>query len=94
MFKDMASSQQDPNTSTLEEEIALLRAMIRRTVQLAEGVVDLREATRVLDALGAATNRLAVLLRTQKSLQERKTAMADEISEAIQQVNSELRSKK
>ena len=80
--------------ATLEHEITLLRVMMRRTMELADGVDDLREATRVLDALGAAANRLACLLRAQKNLDESHSQMVDEISIAIQQVNQELRSKK
>ena len=68
--------------------------MIRRTMQLADGIDDLKEATRVLDALGAATGRLANLLRVQKSLLENHSQVADEISVAIQQVNQDLRSKR
>jgi hypothetical protein len=83
----------DPDTS-LEHEITLLRVMIRRTMLLADGIEDLREATRVLDALGAAAGRLSNLLRAQKSLNNDRSQLADEISTAIQQVNAELRSKK
>jgi hypothetical protein len=83
----------DPSTD-LEHEITLLRVMIRRTMQLADGIDDLREATRVLDALGAAANRLTNLLRAQKSLNQGQDGLADEISIAIQQVNTELRNKK
>ena len=82
----------DPSTS-LEHEITLLRVMIRRTMQLADGIDDLRQATRVLDALGAAAGRLSALLRAQKSLNEGQSGLADEISIAIQQVNAELRKK-
>ena len=80
-------------SSSLEHEITLLRVMIRRTMELADGIDDLREATRVLDALGAASSRLANLLRAQKSLNEGQTHLSDEISIAIQQVNAELRRK-
>jgi hypothetical protein len=79
--------------SNLEHEITLLRVMIRRTMELADGIDDLREATRALDALGAAASRLSNLLRAQKVLTESKSGLADEISLAIQQVNKELRSK-
>jgi hypothetical protein len=78
----------------LEPEITLLRVMMRRTMELADGIDDLREATRVLDALGAAAGRLASLLRTQKNMNEQNGGLADEISLAIQQVNAELRSKR
>ena len=77
----------------LESEITLLRVMIHRTMQLAEGIDDLKEATRVLDALGAAAARLANLLRAQNTLRQTRSGVADEISLAIQQVNQELRSK-
>ena len=79
--------------ASLEHEITLLRVMIRRTMQLADGIDDLKEATRVLDALGAAVARLANLLRVQKSLAENRSQVADEISVAIQQANAELRKK-
>jgi len=69
----------------------MLRVMIKRTVELAEGIDDLRQATRVLDALGAASTRLANLLRMQKSLRENDTHLVEEISSAIQQLNLELR---
>jgi hypothetical protein len=84
----------DDETTSLEHEITLLRVMMRRTMQLANGIDDLRSATRVLDALGAAAGRLANLLRAQKSLSEQHSQLADEISIAIQQVNAELRNKK
>lgn len=88
-----ASDLTDNPLTSLEHEITLLRVMIRRTMQLADGIDDLREATRVLDALGAAAGRLSTLLRTQKSLTESHSQLADEISIAIQQLNAELRKK-
>jgi len=87
---DLANDQ----STDLEHEIKLLRVMIRRTMELADGIDDLREATRVLDALGAAAARLSALLRAQKALNAGNSPLADEISVAIQQVNAELRSKK
>lgn len=83
----------EAESASLVHEITLLRVMIRRTMALADGIDDLKEATRVLDALGAAAGRLANLLRAQKSLIERPSQVADEISIAIQQVNQELRRK-
>lgn len=81
-------------SANLEHEIKLLRVMIRRTMELADGIDDLHEATRVLDALGAAATRLSTLLKIQKSLNKNTSPLADEISIAIQQVNEEFRSKK
>jgi hypothetical protein len=82
------------DSSSLQHEITLLRVMIRRTMELADGIDDLKEATRALDALGAAAGRLANLLRAEKTLNTSRSQLADEISIAIQQVNQELRSKK
>ncbi|MFZ2097316.1 MAG: hypothetical protein WAV05_11835 [Anaerolineales bacterium] len=93
LFRSDETSELEDDSASLENEITLLRVMIRRTMELADGIDDLKEATRVLDALGAAAGRLANLLRAQKSLNERRSQVADEISLAIQQVNQELRRK-
>ncbi len=81
------------DSGSLQHEITLLRVMIRRTMELADGIEDLKEATRALDALGAAASRLASLLRAEKTLNSSNSLLADEISTAIQQVNQDLRSK-
>lgn len=80
--------------TSLENEIKLLRVMIRRTMELADGIDDLREATRVLDALGSASARLSALLRVHNALNKTDSSLLDELSIAIQEVNAELRSKK
>ena len=94
LFRASEANELTDEASSLQHEITLLRVMIRRTMELADGIDDLKEATRALDALGAAAGRLANLLRAQKSLCEKHSQMADEISIAIQQVNQELRRKK
>jgi hypothetical protein len=95
LFRGSESSElEDDQLVSLENEITLLRVMMRRTMELADGIDDLRETTRVLDALGAAAGRLANLLRAQKSLRAPQASVADEISVAIQQVNQELRNKR
>ena len=95
LFHQIETNDLANDTSTsLEHEITLLRVMIRRTMELADGMDDLKEATRVLDALGAAASRLANLLRAQKNLNQSHSLLAEEISVAIQRVNQELRSKK
>ena len=89
-----ASDLAPDQLTSLENEIKLLRIMIRRTMELADGIQDLREATRVLDALGAASARLSALLRVHKNLNKSETPLLDELSIAIQEVNAELRRKK
>ncbi len=93
LFRKSEADDLHENSTSLEHEITLLRVMIRRTMQLADGIDDIKEATRVLDALGAAAGRLSNLLRTQKILKDRHSQMAEEISIAIKEVNQELRSK-
>jgi hypothetical protein len=94
LFHANETSELDVDESTsLEHEITLLRVMMRRMMELADGIDDLNQATHVLVALGAAAGRLASLLRTQKSLGASHSQLADEISIAIQQVNAELRQK-
>jgi hypothetical protein len=95
LFRACEANDLDGDDSgSLQHEITLLRVMIRRTMELADGIDDLKEATRALDALGAAAGRLANLLRAEKSLNTSQSQLADEISIAIQQVNQELRSRK
>ncbi len=94
LFRSSEAHELPEDPASLEHEITLLRVMIRRTIQLADGIDDLKEATRVLDALGAAATRLANLLRAQKSLTQSQSRLFDEISIAIQEANKELRSKK
>jgi len=89
-ISDLPSEQ----IGNLENEITLLRVMIRRTMELAEGIDNLQQATRALDALGAAASRLANLLRAEKALLPPNSQVGDEISLAIQQVNAELRNKR
>jgi uncharacterized protein YjcR len=89
-----ANDLESNDSGSLQHEITLLRVMMRRTMELANGVNDLKEATRALDALGTAAGRLANLLRVEKTLNSSRSQLADEISIAIQQVNQELRSKK
>ena len=91
LFRSSEHDELPDDLSNLEHEIKLLRVMMRRTMQLADGIQDLKEAIRALDALGAAASRLASLLRTQKHLMGDRSPAADEISDAIQQINSEFR---
>jgi uncharacterized protein YjcR len=93
LFRINETNELPNDSASLEHEITLLRVMIRRTMQLADGIDDIKDATRALDALGAAASRLANLLRAQNSLKDRRPPLADEISIAIQEVNQELRSK-
>ncbi len=80
-------------SENLEHEITLLRVMIKRTMEMADGIDDLRLAARALDSLGAAMVRLAGLLKAQKTLKDSQSKTAELLSIAIQEVNEELRRK-
>jgi hypothetical protein len=50
----------------LQEEIATLRVISRRVLQLSEGMTDLEVGLRVLNAFGAAATRISSLIKVQK----------------------------
>lgn len=58
----------DLMSAGLEHEIGMLRARIRRVLELGTDLEDLDATTAHLDALGNASVRLATLLRTQRLL--------------------------
>jgi hypothetical protein len=64
----------------LQEEIATLRVISRRVLQLSEGMTDLEVGLRVLNAFGAASARISGLIKVQKILLERHD---DPVEEAL-----------
>jgi hypothetical protein len=74
----------------LDNEIAMLRVITRRVLDLGAGVDDLDTATKLLGVLGAASTRLAGLLRTQKLLGTDQTNTALALQDALSQVVLEL----
>jgi len=74
----------------LQDEIALLRILLKRTFALANGIEDLEESTKTLNALGAATTRLSGLLRVDKILGGGGGNAAEAIATAISEVATEL----
>lgn len=77
----------------LEDEIAMLRVMTRRLVELANGNKSIESAIANLNTLGAAATRLGGLLKTQKILYGNDSSVSSALSEAISEVMEELRSK-
>jgi hypothetical protein len=76
----------------LEDEIGLLRVVIRRTLEMAGDVEELDEMIDVLGALGVAATRLAGLLRTQHLISGTKdSGLSATISQALADVVKELR---
>jgi hypothetical protein len=81
----------------LQDEIAMLRAIIRRVFEQAGRIPDeedprkeLQVWSRVLATLGTAATRLAGLLRTQKALAGGANDFALALSHALNEVREEL----
>ena len=91
-FRDLES--QDLETVLREglgDEIALMRVMIRRVFDFAnDNAGDLDSWTGTLSALGAASTRLAGMLRTQKLLGASDSDALNALSKALAEVTSEF----
>ncbi len=75
----------------LDGEIALMRVMIRRVFDYAnDNAEDLEGRTGTLSALGAASTRLAGMLRTQKLFGGSKSDALDALSKALAEVTNEF----
>lgn len=75
----------------LGDEIALMRVMIRRVFEYANDEAgDLEHWTGALSALGAASTRLAGLLRTQKILGVGENDVVGALTAALSEVTKEL----
>lgn len=71
----------------LADEIAMLRVVTRRVLELANGMDDLEAGINLLGVLGLACTRLAGLLKVQKMLGGDEN---DEVSKAISIALSEV----
>lgn len=82
----------------LQEEIAMLRVVIRRVFEQANRVAagedeaskELAVWSRILANLGTAAARLATLLRTEKQIAEQDDTAARALSQAINEVLKEM----
>jgi hypothetical protein len=81
------------DVSSLVEEIALIRLFTRRLVESCLPDADSYELADILRILCLASCTITRLTRTQVLLSTSNTGLADEISEAIRQVNAEFRPK-
>ena len=76
---------------SLTGEIDMLRVVMRRVFnRLIEDSDDLKAWVGALNVLSAATQRLAVLVRTQKQLGEDRTGVTGALSQAISEVLKEM----
>jgi len=70
----------------LADEIALMRVQIRRLEEAASGQSNFDDLVTTVNALGAATTRLAGLLRTDQALIHRKDDITSILAQAIEEV--------
>ncbi len=84
---DLETLEDDSN---LTSEIHMMRVIIRRVFEQAQACPDLETWAAVLGSLGAASTRLAGLLRTQKLLDGGGSDVADALSQALKEVTSEI----
>lgn len=74
----------------LKDEIALLRVMLRRFLQVKDGFDNLNEAARVLQVINTTAGTLANLLRIQASIGRQDNETLDIINEVIEEILGEL----
>ena len=91
-FKNLEISDLDSALSDgLTDEIALLRVIIRRVFEYADtDAQDLDTWSTALNTLGAASTRLAGLLRTQQLIAGENTDVISVLSQAIGEVAHDL----
>ncbi|MDR3575353.1 MAG: hypothetical protein P4L50_15945 [Anaerolineaceae bacterium] len=76
----------------LEDEIRIMRSIMRRVLSLADEGLSLEEVMKVLDTIGMASTRIANLLRQQKLLGTGNGDVAAALSLALSEVTRELKS--
>ncbi len=72
----------------LSSEIAMMRVVIRRVFEAAEDCAELEAWVNVLRSLGAASTRLAGLLKAQKQLAGGGSEIAEALSQALREVTN------
>ena len=86
-FKEGEIKDLEDNLRTgLQDEIAMMRVVTRRVVDLASKQKDLEGMLNTLGALGLAAIRLAGLLKTQKLIGGEDNTITDAINEALTDV--------
>ena len=86
-FRGLAEAElQAALSGGLDEEIAMLRVVVRQVFALANGAEQLESGVKLLGALGVASIRLAKLLQTQKELGGDGDQVLAALSDALEDV--------
>ncbi len=81
-----------PQEQTLQEEIEMLRSLIRKTAERAEEENPLPHQVRLLEAFSQACARLAQMLKVQSELSEDRGAL-DELFHVADEIFREMSGK-
>ena len=76
-------------SSGLQDEIAMLRLIIRHAVQLAAKVDSLDQLLRLLSTIGHATATLGRLVKIQQTLTGGRTSLDHDLEQVLQELNAE-----
>ena len=70
----------------LVDEIGLMRVMMRRVLDAAEGETSKADLSETLTTLGTSSTRVALLIRAQHQINDHQTDIANLIMDAIEEV--------
>ena len=77
--------------TNLQDEIGVLRVYLRRLLEMADGIEDIRRAAAILDKVSLVTVRIATLAKAQRILSgDQDARVATALSEALQDVMKEM----
>ena len=88
-FDDLETTR--VNADKLDDEIALVRVAARRVFERLEATLDAETQVVLLDALGAASGRVASLLKTRKFLTGDAGGMDAALEQVLVEVAQELK---
>jgi hypothetical protein len=83
-------AEQGPLENGLQDEIRMIRLIIRRVLNLADEGRSLAEVLHVLDTVGEASTRLAGLLKAADAL-DKKQGVAAALSQALSEITEEMK---
>ena len=90
-FKNLSSNDIEAVLSEgLDDEIALLRVLLRKFVDMTEGFENLNQAAQILDLAGMTATRLGNLLKIQSLLGGKGDETLQILNEVIEEVNKEF----
>ena len=81
-----AQAELDLAEEGLQDEIRMMRLIVRRVLELADEGLALAEVMRVLDTVGRASTRISGLIRQQKLLGAGDQDVAKALSQALSEV--------